>query len=979
MVALIVSVLLQAGALPPATAPRAGNLSHQQQQPAAAAYVGDRVASVSLVIEGRPTTDPAIVNVIQTRVGAPLSAADVRETITHLYSLGRFDDVQVDAEHAAGGAVNLRYLLTPIHAVSEVDFRGDLGVSASALRRRMTDRFGPTPSVGRAEDVAATLEQFYRDRGYLSATVRAAPPVLEHNPDRTTLVFNVSAGPQARISSVDIVGTPLDPKAQVLSRVDVAPGEFYVPDQLRQKLDAYVASMRKRGYYLASATERPDVSSDRASVALTLRIESGPRVTVRYEGDSIPRGKLEDLVPIEREGSVDPDILEDSARRITEYLRGLGYWKATVPSPERREEDSRLIITFHVTRGPLFRVAPGGLEISGNQSLPLDQIQSRLDRPATRLVPGDPFIASHLDASVGVIQALYQENGFPDAAVHSAANEVSADAVKPVIVINEGRQVRVGAITVEGNHGLTAEQVLGAVQRTRTGAPFYTPNIAVDRDAINLLYLDHGYESARVTPRITRSSDGTRADVVFQVEEGPQTIVDHILIVGNTRTDPEVIERELLIEPGKPLSYSDRVESQRRLAALGLFRRVQIAELPHGSPAARDIVVTVEEALRTTYGFGGGAQIDRLLRASEPGGEAHDVYEFAPRGFFEIGRRNLGGKNRSVNLYTRLSLRPNIDPADSNPFGFSEYRVVGTYREPQAFGGFGELTGTAAIEQGVRTTFNFARKGLNAELLHRVSPVLRGSVRYSFGTTRVFDEQLTDQEKVTIDRVFPQVRLSEFSAAVARDTRDDILEPQKGTLLSVDATLAARALGSQVGFTKGLIEGFFYQGLGRPHLVLAGGARLGIANPFRQIVTTVDADGTVSTDVIRDLPASERFFAGGDTTIRGYALDSVGAPNTISTEGFPIGGSALVILNLELRVPVWRALGAAAFVDGGNVFARASEFDLSNLRGATGFGLRYRSPIGPIRVDLGFKMDRRVIGGKLEPRTALHFSIGQAF
>jgi outer membrane protein insertion porin family len=138
-------------------------------------------------------------------------------------------------------------------------------------------------------------------------------------------------------------------------------------------------------------------------------------------------------------------------------------------------------------------------------------------------------------------------------------------------------------------------------------------------------------------------------------------------------------------------------------------------------------------------------------------------------------------------------------------------------------------------------------------------------------------------------------------------------------------------------------------------------------------------DGSVTQQVIRDLPASERFFAGGDTTIRGYALDSVGAPETISSQGFPIGGSALVIFNVELRAPVWRDLGAAVFVDAGNVFRQASEFDLSRLRGASGFGLRYRSPIGPIRVDLGFKMDRRMIGGRLEPRTAIHFSIGQAF
>ena len=970
MVPLLLLLLLQTGAAPEPQTVR---------QPTAAAYAGDRVASVSLLIEGKPTTDPALVNVITTPVGAPLSLAAVRETITHLYSLGRFDDVQVDADHAGGGGVALRYLLTPIHAVADVEFRGDLGVSESALRRRMTDRFGRTPPIGRAADVASTLEQFYREQGYLAATVRPGPPIVEHNPDRTSLVFNVSAGARARVSKATVEGTLLDPEPQVLSRLDLSPGAFYVPEALRQKLDEYAAAMRRRGYYLAAATEQPAISPDRTEAAVAVHIDRGPLVSIRYEGDPVPKEKLAELVPIEREGSVDPDILEDSSRRITDYLRGLGYWKANVRPPDRREEDSRLIITFHISRGILYRVAPGGLLITGNKSIGQDQIKDRLDRPATRLLMGEPFIVSHLDAAIGVVQALYQENGFPDASIASAENEISPGVVRPVIVIKEGQQVRIGSITVSGNRGLSNAQIMAVVQRLHPGAPFYAPNVAADRDAIDVVYLDHGYESAQVTPRITRSADGTRADVSFQIDEGPQTIVDHILIVGNTRTNPEVIRHEVLLEPGKPLSYSARVESQRRLAALGLFRRVQITERPHGAPGSRDVIVTGEEALRTTIGFGGGAQVDRLLRASTLGGEAHDVYEFAPRGFFEIGRRNVGGKNRSLILYTRLSLRPNINPTDSNPFGFSEYRVVGTYREPQAFSGYGELTGTAAIEQGVRTTFNFARKGLNLELLHRISPTIRGSVRYSFGTTRVFDEQLSKEEKVTIDRVFPQVRLSEFSGAVARDTRDDILEPQRGTLVSVDATLATRSLGSQVGFTKGLVEGFFYRGLGRPHLVLAGGARLGLADAFRQVVTTVNDDGSVTTDIIRDLPASERFFAGGDTTIRGYALDSVGAPNTISPEGFPIGGSALVILNLELRAPVWRDLGAAVFVDGGNVFARASEFDLTHLRGATGFGLRYRSPIGPIRVDLGFKMDRRVIGGNLEPRTALHFSIGQAF
>jgi outer membrane protein assembly factor BamA len=471
---------------------------------------------------------------------------------------------------------------------------------------------------------------------------------------------------------------------------------------------------------------------------------------------------------------------------------------------------------------------------------------------------------------------------------------------------------------------------------------------------------------------------GARADLTFKIQEGPQTIVDHILIVGNTRTNPGVIRRELQFREGEPLGIEAIAESHRRLTALGLFRRVRIAALPHGSPTNPDVIVTVEEALRTTIGYGGGAEIDRILTEA-PTGEAQQTFEVAPRGFFEVGRRNLGGKNRSVNLYTRLSVRPNSDPNNPKTFGFAEYRVVGTYREPKAAHGLADFTGTIAAEQGRRTSFNFSRKGINLEVVRRISGEIRSSTRYSLGTTRTFDEKLDPEDELAIDRLFPQVRISAFSEAIARDTRSDLLEPQRGTLISGDGSFAARALGSQVGYTKVFLQGFYYHTLGRPRLVFAGGARLGLAYPFAREVQGVDENGNPTTEIVADLPASERFFAGGDTTIRGYALDSVGSPATISAQGFPIGGNALVVLNAELRTPLWRQVGAAFFIDGGNVFARAKDFDLGELRGGIGFGLRYRSPVGPIRLDLGFKMDRRVIGGQLEPLTALHFSIGQAF
>jgi outer membrane translocation and assembly module TamA len=186
-------------------------------------------------------------------------------------------------------------------------------------------------------------------------------------------------------------------------------------------------------------------------------------------------------------------------------------------------------------------------------------------------------------------------------------------------------------------------------------------------------------------------------------------------------------------------------------------------------------------------------------------------------------------------------------------------------------------------------------------------------------------------------------------------------------------------MGSEVGFTKTFLQGFMYRNLGKPNLVLAGGARLGLARAFLRLVDTVDENGNPQTVAVRDLPASERFFAGGDTTIRGYSLDSVGAPSTITAAGFPRGGDAEVVFNAELRMPIRGPVGGVVFVDGGNVFARASDMDLLRLRGSVGLGARYRSPIGPIRIDVGFKLDRRLIGTSLEPRYAIHFSIGQAF
>jgi len=946
----------------------------------AAPYVGRTITAVSISVEGRPATETALADALQTKVGAPLSMQDVRETITHFYSLGRFADIQVEAD-ATDSGVALRFDLKPIHAVTRVELHGSLGLSEGMLRSRITERFGETPPITRVPEVVESLRQFYEERGYMSASVSAAPPIIAHDPDRATLVFNIESGPRTRVRTSFVTGNPLESIEKIRSRLEIESGDPYQPSRLRERVDDLIASMRHRHYYRADVkvnTPAINVKADLSEIDITVDVQPGPLVTVQFAGDPLPKDKISELVPVEREGSVDEDLLEDAARAITDYLNQQGYWKAEVKPPERREANDELTIVFTIHRGAIYRVAPGGVQIEGNQSVPMTEI-----KPLLKLAQGDLFVASRLGAIEGAIRQIYRTRGFANAQIATATNETAPGLVTPVITIKEGPRLTVGRVSITGNTSIPSDR-LQPVLLVAAGQPYYVPTVIRDRDALLAFYLDDGYSSADVAAlpvTFETTPEGQRANIVFKVTEGPQTVVEHIFITGNLRTKSSVIRNELQIGEGQPLGLGALTESRRRLSALGLFRRIQISIISHGDPRTRDVVVTVEEAQQTTIGYGGGLQVDRVLRSTDEGDTTRERYEFAPRGFFEVSRRNLGGRNRTLNLYSRLSLRPNPDDNSTNPFGFTEYRVVGTYRQPAIFRKAGDLTSTAAIEQGVRTGFNFSRKGVNAEISNRLTPAVRGSLRYSFGTTRVFDNQLIEDEgtSLTVDRVFPQVRLSAFSGALSRDTRDDPLEPKRGTLLVGDTTFAIRALGSEVGFGKTFMQGFIYRNVGRKDLVVAAGARLGLARALLRFVDTTDVNGNPVTVAVRDLPASERFFAGGDTTIRGYALDSVGVPETITPTGFPKGGDATVILNAELRAHLFGDFGAVVFVDGGNVFARAADLDFTRLRGSVGFGGRYRSPIGPIRVDVGFKLDRRVLGTQLEPRYAIHLSIGQAF
>ena len=952
-----------------------------------APFAGLTVTTVRLEEEGRTLSEAGLLDLVETPPGQPLSLLRVRDSIAHLFGLGRFQDVQVDAA-LEGDGVALVYRLVPLRAVARVEFQGDTGLSKGRLRDALAERFGGSPPIGRADAAARALEELYVSFGYTRA--RVTPSAITAGDGRqTVLVFDVVAGPRARLGAITVAGQTLIAETGLLDRLDLRTGGYYDRGRLDERLARYVTDLRARGYYEASATHDSVVRDDGATIALSLTVEAGPLVSLSFAGDPLPPDRQQDLVPVEREGSVDEDLLEDSDRRIERYLLEEGHWRAQV-SHRRTQADDRLDVVFTVRRGPRYLVS--SVELAGNDGVPESEL-----RPLVRFGKGDPFVVSRLDADVAAIARYYRSLGYAQVAVSTTVEETSIDTasgppaaqVTVRLLIDEGPRTLVARVEIEGHDAMPADELRARLQ-SKPGEPFSELRAVADRDALARLYANRGYQSATVQVDRRFDEDETSVDLIFVLQEGAQSVVDHLIVVGNSRTSTDTILRELPLGPGDPIGFDDLIDAQRRLAALGLFRRVTVSQLEHGSGTRRDLLVTVEEAPATTVGYGGGVEAGRRLRPGQGGGPAEERIEFAPRGFFEIGRRNLWGKNRSVNLYTRISVRrsDNVEHPEQSGLGFNEYRVVGSYREPRAFGTDADLLVNTFFEQAVRTSFNFNRKGVTAEVSKQVDPPLRLVGRYAFGYTRLFDERLNPEDQLLIDRLFPQVRLSTFSSSLVHDTRDDPIDPAAGGWVALDGELSLRSLGSRVGYAKTYLQGFVYRRVSRPRrIVLALGARLGLATGFERDVEVTDAngnpvlgpDGRPLVTVVKDLPASERFFTGGDTTARGFAIDRLGTPDTIDQNGFPKGGNGLVLFNAELRAPLWRSLGVVGFIDAGNVFARAGSLNLGEMRGNVGFGLRYQSPIGPLRVDLGFKLDRRVVAGRREPLTALHISFGQAF
>jgi outer membrane protein assembly factor BamA len=950
-------------------------------------YAGRPIASIGLQIEGRPETSAALLALIDIKPGERLSIESWRRVAARFMQLPRFQNVTVLVEDQPSG-VRLVFNLEPSHPIDKLEFPGETGLSPADLENAVRDQFGALPSLEQVNDVEDTVTRYLINEGFGRAQV-SATVVPTHDPDRATLVVHVTAGPRSMIASLPTIGgtSPLT-REEILSRLGLAVGQPFRLRALLVEEAKLRASLRSQGFYTARVVHQTQFSEDGSRVDLSLIVDAGPKVRLVVEGE-LP-GKLEDFIAVDREGSVDPDLLDASRDAIAKALKREGYWKAQVTYVQADPSPADRAITFRIDRGKRYRVSR--LELPSGLNLTAEDMKG-----LTALQPSAWFNEEAVINNLNQIRALYVLRGYHKVTVERNFQEVdngSAQEGGVVIApkITEGPRADVVAVTYDlGEAPQVAAIDLRAVMLLKEGVPFVPAFVSGDRERLQQHYDSLGFLNASVRVSYTLNAGETAATVAVLAREGSRVVVGEITVVGYRTWSPEDILEEFPLKPGMPYSEAARLDAQNHLSDLE-FRNVRVSADPRlpGESQVR-LTVYVEESGAVTLGWGGGGEVASRPRTDE-NGDIRDIVEVSPRAFIELGRRNFGGRNRSINFFARVGLkqRASVDErTQDSSGGFTEYRVTGAYRERHVLKTEADLLAGITFEQAARTNYSFLRRAFNADLARPLTARTTISGRYTWEFSRVFDNILPPEDQSLIDRLFPQVRLSILSGTLFWNGRNT---KSLGHQLSTSIDFALPGLGSEVGFVKNFSQASTVRALGRSgKYVLALRAQLGLAQGFERDVPrlgpdgtpVLDDDGNQITDLVDDLPASQRFYAGGSSTVRGFQLDRLGVQEILNDDGLSDGGNGVVVFNAEIRAHVGklfgRNLGVVGFVDAGNVFDRAGDIDLKRLRPTAGTGLRYDSWIGPLRLDVGYKLDTYVFRNVKEKRWEFYLSLGEIF
>ncbi len=906
---------------------------------------------------------------ITQKVGEPLDRGRIAESLKNLYATGRFSELRADVEPAPGG-VELVFVSRAVFFVGVVRVEGAPGaldprVLVTASRLRLGEPLPEGDLVAARDRLTAVLAE----NGYYE-------PDIEYSahPDPDTqvaeIVFAVTPGPAAKLGSVVFEGNLIVPVQRLTKVTGWRHGAHLTSSRLERGMFRLHRLYQRQGRLQATMGVR-ERTYDRKlhTERLVVQVEAGPVVRVNVEGAHLSNSKKKELLPFYRDGVVDETALERGRQDLEDYFQRKGYYTVSVKAEMQPPSDSSsLDITYTVDLGRQGEFV--GCGFRGNDSISSHNLEQALSiHPRDFVRERGLFSRQLLRRDVEALQALYDSQGFLEAKIAPQVDEDYKDRPRHVFVtfeIEEGPRTRVGELTIQGVDA-EMQKVIWPAITMKPGEPYSPARANADRDLIRGLLADRGYAHARISWSASADAAGM-VNLEYKIEPGPQERIEKIAILGRQHTRSGTIRRELTFQSGEPLSQSKILDSQRQLYDLGTFSQVQIApQDPQGEETRKTVLVNINEARRWTVGYGGGLEVQRLA-GDQPEGEL----KASPRLSLEVTRLNVGGRAQTLTLRGRLSTLEK---------GAAVSYLVPRFPTRRDLA----LRINALVDRSRDVlTFTSKRQEASMSLEKRYGAALLVG-RYSFRRVQALDisKRISVAQIPLLSR---PARVAMLGLSYANDHRDDPADATDGSYSLADAGFSWTRLGSESNFVRISGQNATYYRL-NSHLILARNTRFAVETTLGQV------------DPGEEIPLPERFFMGGSEAHRAFSINQAG-PRDLQT-GFPIGGNALFLNSVELRVPfAGNRLGFALFHDAGNVYSsirrmrllkvrQSSPTDFDYTAHAVGLGIRYKTPVGPVRLDVGYNLNPAryqvvdEITQDTEIRRLSHFqfflSIGQSF
>jgi len=809
------------------------------------------------------------------------------------------------------GGARIRVEVKEKDTIRKVRTTGNEYFSDREIRNMFLMKEGQVLRYDLLDEAGRQLKTALSERGFPDAMVSVSVSPTSE-PYEKDLTIMVREGRPLLIERIAVRGEPED---EIKSMMRINEGEVYNLEAIKKDRERIRTDFKELGYL------NPIVSYQFTEGRLEMDVTKGKKLLVQFEGNTVFSAKrLMKEIPFLEAGEVRDDLIEDAGRKIVLLYYSKGYpfaQVAPVISDAAGTAGDTIEVKFFVFEGE--QVTVGSLNFTG-MTLPEKKLKELLP-----LKEGSDYNPDLISTDVDIVREFHIALGYLTAEVDEPKVSIEQNRANITISVKEGPRTLLHSIEVSGAVSIPLGEIQPLI-RLKQGDPYNEVDIADTRARVTDLYHERGFTDALVSAKVEMGGEG--ASVTFEIQEGTKTFFGKTLITGNTRTRREVIERQLLHKEGEPFNSGVLAKERQKLYKLGLFSDVRIERLDSFGQTG-DIRIDVVEGNAGTVDFGFGYSNYEKFTA-----------------FADLGYKNLFGMNKQASLKIGYNSLEKL------------YAI--NYLDPWFFDRDLQLRGILFLVQKEEknidtnvTMYRYRKAGGSLGIDKQYSSTTKGELYYEYVRAYTYDVQ---PDMILTPQDTGHLTISSLRTGVSYDTRDNPFDPRKGLLGGITMRVAASALGSQTSFGKVIFNGSLYHELSKP-FVLAVAFRFGLAQTW----------GSSS----QILPLIERFFLGGRSTVRGYAQDTVGP---LGANNNPTGGNAFIQTNVELRTSVWKGLGIVTFLDSGNVWQKIGDIDWS-LKHTVGAGLRYDTPVGPFRLDYGYKL-KRVTGLS---RSEIFFSIGQAF